>query len=32
VGEKRVGVYDRNKELVNLSLEEVREAWSGKFY
>ena len=31
VGEKRVGICDRNKELVNLSLEEVREAWSGKF-
>ncbi len=28
--EKRVGIYDGNKELVNLSLEEVREAWSGK--
>ncbi len=30
VGEKRVGICDRNKELMNLSLEEVREAWSGK--
>ena len=30
VGEKRVGICDKNKELVNLSLEEVREAWSGK--
>lgn len=30
VGEKRVGVCDGNKELVELSLEEVREAWSGK--
>ena len=30
VGEKRIGVYDRNKELVNLSLDDVREAWSGK--
>ncbi len=28
--EKRVGIYDGNKELVNLALEEVREAWSGK--
>ncbi len=28
--EKRVGIYDGNKELVNLSLEELREAWSGK--
>jgi phosphoribosylformylglycinamidine synthase len=31
VGEKRVGICDRNKELVNLSLDDVREAWSGKF-
>ena len=31
VGEKRIGVYDRNKELVHLALEEVREAWSDKF-
>ncbi len=31
VGEKRVSICDGNKELVNLSLEEVREAWSGKF-
>jgi phosphoribosylformylglycinamidine synthase len=30
-GEKRVGICDRNKELVEISLEEVREAWSGKF-
>ena len=30
VGEKRIGICDRNKELMNLSLEEVREAWSGK--
>jgi len=30
VGEKRIGVCDKNKELVNLSLEEVRNAWSGK--
>jgi phosphoribosylformylglycinamidine synthase len=31
IGEKRVGVCDRNKELVDLALEEVREAWSGTF-
>jgi phosphoribosylformylglycinamidine synthase II len=31
VREKRIGVYDREKELVNVSLEEVRNAWSGKF-
>ena len=32
VGEKRIGVCDRDKELVDISLEEVRNAWSGKFY
>ncbi len=32
VGEKRIGVCDRNKELVDLALEEVREAWSGKLH
>jgi len=31
VGEKRVGVGDGGKELLNVSLEEVREAWSEKF-
>ena len=30
IGEKKVGICDRNKELVNLSLDDVREAWSGK--
>ncbi|MCK4475695.1 MAG: phosphoribosylformylglycinamidine synthase subunit PurL [Methanophagales archaeon] len=32
VGEKRVGIRERNKELVDISLEEVRRAWSGKFH
>ncbi len=30
IGEKKVGICDKNKELVNLSLDDVREAWSGK--
>jgi phosphoribosylformylglycinamidine synthase len=30
VEEKRVGIQDKNKELVNLPLEEVREAWLGR--
>lgn len=29
VAEKRLGIRDKNKALVNLSLEEVRAAWSG---
>ena len=29
LGEKRIGIQDKNKELVNLPLEEVREAWLG---
>ncbi len=28
--EKRVGIYNGGKKLVNISLEEVREAWSGE--
>ena len=30
IGEKKVGICDKNKELVNLSLDDMREAWSGK--
>ena len=30
IGARSVGLYDGNKVLTNLSLEEVREAWSGK--
>ena len=32
VGEKKVGICDGNKELVEISLEEVREAWGGKLH
>ena len=32
VGEKKVGICDGNKELVEISLEEVREVWSGKLH
>jgi len=30
LGEKRIGIQDKKKELVDISLEEVRAAWSGK--
>ena len=30
VEEKRIGIQDKNKELVDISLEEVREAWLGR--
>jgi hypothetical protein len=32
VDDKRVVMSDAKKELVNLSLAEIRKAWSGKLY
>jgi hypothetical protein len=30
IGEKKVGICDGNKVLMSLSLDKLREAWSGK--